>query len=155
MKIRKAKIKDLNFLLKISKIFHNEHVKFDKFFYEPTKDYNKVTRKYFRSLIYSKNALFLVAEEDNKIIGYVIGNVANRHKIFKRRWRGTISDLYVIKKFRKQKVASKLTAELFKWFKLKKVHYVRLWVDGKNDVALQVYKKLGFKTFHIAKYKKI
>ncbi len=97
-------------------------------------------------LIYSKicNDTFLVLEDTDEIIGYIIGLV---------KWRilGHIISLAIHPDHRKRGYAKALIKELLKRFKKHGVKVVRLEVRVSNKPAINLYLKLGFKVAYTLK----
>ena len=97
-------------------------------------------------LIYSKicNDTFLVLEDTNEILGYIIGLV---------KWRilGHIISLAIHPKHRRKGYAKVLINELLKRFKKHGVKVVRLEVRVSNKHAINLYLKIGFKIAYTLK----
>jgi len=146
MIVRKAKIKDADEITKLNYLLMKYHEKIDKY-YNINKDHRKICNKYVKKLIRSKNALVLVAEVNEKIVGTMYGAIKKRPPIMKVRKFGHLGDAFILKKYRKQGVGKKLTEELMKWFKSKKIEFVELEVDVRNKIGLKSWKRLGFKPF--------
>lgn len=81
---------------------------------------------------------FLVAQEDNNVLGYIISNESNFEKI------GRILNLAVEEKYRRQGIGSMLVQTTLKMFCNKKVSKVFLEVRRSNLSAIKVYSKFGF-----------
>jgi ribosomal protein S18 acetylase RimI-like enzyme len=80
--------------------------------------------------------LFLVAEENNQIIGTVIGSFDGR--------RGFIYHLAVHKKFRRQKIASQLLDQVEQRLQAKGCIKCLLFVFSDNTNAIEFYKNHGW-----------
>lgn len=88
----------------------------------------------------AKNLLF-VAEEENRIVGFVWGTFIN-YGISRY---GYIEELFVNKKFRGRDIGIFLVKKIVEEFKKLKVW--ALFVSSAEDtVALSFYKKIGFKS---------
>ena len=146
MIIRKAKLKDVEaisvFVVKLFKA----HAAWDRFF-TPSKDVDKVYREFIKRCIYSKNRYLLVAEENDKVVGFVLGELAGRPPTSKVRKIGFISDVYVEESFRRRGIGKQLLSELCKWFKSKNLQYIELAVHVKNTVGQKAWEKCGFETY--------
>lgn len=82
---------------------------------------------------------FLVAETDGRVIGYAIGLLT--------KWGGGhVISIAVHPSFRRMGVAEKLLNELLKRMREKGARAVRLEVKVSNEPAMNLYKKLGFRT---------
>ena len=79
---------------------------------------------------------FYVAEENGRIIGYVISS--------SRSGKGTIVSIVVLPEFRRRGIGSKLMIEGLN-FLSKRVDYMELQVKVSNIEAISFYRKLGFK----------
>lgn len=80
---------------------------------------------------------FLVIEENNLIIGYIIG-------VVRKRSEGHIVSIAVDPSYRCKGYGSKLMLELIKRFKSSKVKIIKLEVDSKNNIAKKFYERFGF-----------
>ncbi|HLD31397.1 MAG TPA: GNAT family N-acetyltransferase [Patescibacteria group bacterium] len=150
MIVRKAKLKDVNKITKYGVNLLKQHYAFDPYF-APVKNVNKIYQKFFRSCIYAKTRLLLVAEEDKKIIGYALGEISSRPPVFKIRKTGFISDIFVEKNSRKNGIAKQFLAELKKWFKNKKLKHIELTVHVKNEVGKKAWNNYGLRDSIIKK----
>jgi len=150
MIIRKAKLKDIKKITEYGVSLLKRHYAFDPYF-APSKNVNEVYRKFFKGCIYSKNRLILVAEENNKIIGYAVGKICSRPPVFKIRKFGQISDVFVKKNFRKLGIAKQFLQELKKWFRSKNLKHIELSVHKKNEVGKKAWTKYGLEDSMIKK----
>lgn len=118
---------------------------------------DKKRERYIKSILKSfenKDSHFLVAEDDEKIIGYIIGKTAlNEYKIKNK--AGHIQSFYVMKKYRGTGVGKELYNSLIKWFKEKKCDHLDLDVYATNKKSVNIYKKWGFKPITIQMKKKL
>jgi GNAT superfamily N-acetyltransferase len=148
MLIRKAKLKDLHQVSKHAVSMLKYHHTLDPYF-APAKNVQEVYQKFFKKCIYSKNKLLLVAEENNKIVGYALGALGLRAPVFQIRKVGLINDVFVEKDFRKLGLAKQFLLELNKWFKSKKLKHVELTVHSENEIGKKAWAKSGFKGYMI------
>jgi len=144
--IRKAKLKDITQTAKLAYKLNDHHAKFDRY-YTLNKDALSHFKTFHKRNIYSKKSLFLVAEYENKIIGYVIGKMEERPPIFKEKDIGFVMAMYVKEKFRRQGIAKMFLDKLLSWFKKNKITNIELHVHPKNDPGIKAWEKSGFKTF--------
>lgn len=118
---------------------------------------DKKKEKYIKSILKSfekKDSHFLVAENDEKVIGYIIGKTAlNEYKI--RNNTGHIQSFYVTKKYRGTGVGKELYNALIKWFKTKKCDNLELDVYATNKKSVNIYEKWGFKPITIQMKRKL
>jgi GNAT superfamily N-acetyltransferase len=154
VKIRKATRRDLPQLLNLSKELRRYHRRFSGF-EALHKDARKRWTKFALKNIRSPNGLVLVAEQDNKLIGYALGLVKKNIPIYKLEKIGHFSDLFVTSSLRGKGVASLLKKEMFKWFRAKKLPMAKIHVHAENNYARAVYKKWKFNDFHIVMRRKL
>ncbi len=83
----------------------------------------------------------LVAVDNNKDIGFIIGQIDNRNYGFESGW---IEALYLDKKYRNKGVADLMFKAIVKWIKDNNQQKVRLKTTGANKRAQKFYKKMGF-----------
>lgn len=102
---------------------------------------SKKTKKFILTEFnkYLKRILIL-AEENGDLIGYIAGEVEkNNYEKY-----GYISEIFIKKEYRNKGIASKLKDEFLNELKKQKISLCRIDVNP-NNLALEVYKKWGFK----------
>lgn len=91
---------------------------------------------------------FLVAEADNKIVGFAYGTVSSPPSEVLEKWRsarvGSVETLAVDEAFRRQGIAKLLLTSLFEKFKEKGIDLVTLSVHAVETAAMKLYEKMGF-----------
>lgn len=86
----------------------------------------------------------LMAEMGGAVVGYVIG-------LTKRWGEGHVLSLAVHPDYRRRGVATALMKELLERFKSEGARAARLEVQVSNKAAINLYRKLGFKTISVAR----
>jgi RimJ/RimL family protein N-acetyltransferase len=88
----------------------------------------------------SYNSTIFIAEEDKRLIGYLIaiGGNANRNK------HSVYLVIGVLAEYRGRGIGTKLFEQLEKWTKVHYIHRLELTVVTENQAGLQLYKKMGF-----------
>jgi ribosomal protein S18 acetylase RimI-like enzyme len=103
--------------------------------------------------------IITVAIDDDKIVGYCIGNIKIQSKKdlleYKQHKIGHISDVYVSLDYRKMGIGKKFMEMAETFFKEKGCDYIELDVSAKNEVARQLYLRLGFQENLIQMLKKL
>lgn len=150
MIIRKAKIKDLDQIVKLAVEFEKYHEKLDPYF-TYAKDSDETYKKNVKRGIYSSKRLLLVAEENKKIVGYSLGKISTRSPIFKIREIGVIIDMFFSEGYRRKGLAKLFLKEMFDWFKGKKIKHVELYVVSNNEIGKNAWKKYGFEDILLRK----
>lgn len=148
MKIRKAKKGDLNEYVRLKKISTIEYIKLIRKKINITE---KQMIKEFNEFFHSPRRFLLVVEHQKNLIGYLIGT--EYISIYKK--TGFIDDIFILKEHRGNKIGTSLIKTFFLLLKKKNIKYSRLGVNPKNKIALNLYKKLGFKITHYEMEKKI
>ena len=87
--------------------------------------------------------LYWVYEQDDQIIGYLA-------------IQKTLNDLHilgigVLKDYRKQSIAKKLTQELISYFEISQFDKILLEVRESNEAAVNLYQSFGFKQYGVRK----
>ena len=87
--------------------------------------------------------LYWVYEQDDQIIGYLA-------------IQKTLNDLHilgigVLKDYRNQSIAKKLTQELISYFEISQFHKILLEVRQSNEVAINLYQSFGFIQYGVRK----
>ncbi|MFH1366813.1 MAG: GNAT family N-acetyltransferase [Patescibacteria group bacterium] len=144
--IRKAKIKDIHQIVLFALNLLKYHQNLDSYF-SPVKNVGDLYNKLFRRCIHSKNRYLLVAEINNKIVGYALGETKLRSPVYNKRKIGFISDIFVDNNYRQRGIAKKFIMKFNIWFKDKKLEYVELTVHAKNNIANKTWEKYGFKNY--------
>lgn len=86
---------------------------------------------------------FQVAESANgRIMGYIMGKAEG--SVQNEQWHGHVTALSVSSEFRRLGLAAKLMNELERISEQKKAFFVDLFVRVSNNVAVEMYKKLGY-----------
>lgn len=154
MKIRKAKIKDLKDIVELSYKSVIYHKKLNPY-YDTSKDVKEVLTKSLKKNIYSSNSCIFIAEENNKIIGYLLVFKVDRPEMFKIKRAGLIADVFIEDGYRRTGIGNKLIKECFKWLKEGRINFVEINVEVSNKQAINFWNKEGFKDVSIERYKKI
>ncbi|MGQ9586814.1 MAG: GNAT family N-acetyltransferase [Thermoplasmata archaeon] len=93
----------------------------------------------------------IVAEEDGRIVGFMLCLLSPNVPIYKEKKIGVISDVYVREERRRKGVAKKMFDVAVNWFRKNKVRSVRLSVAADNLEARAAWRRLGFEPFMIDK----
>lgn len=153
MKIRKAKPEDLDALNELAyKFLAYESDNHDSS-YDPDYARTDASALYVKNKIKSLDSLFLVAIENNEIVGFLAGTLHKRPKARKTVRPASLDELYVEEKFRNQGVGKEMISRFQDWAKKQGANKLKVGTFHKNERALHVYKDLGFKD-HIIKLEK-
>ena len=89
----------------------------------------------------------VVAEEDGKLVGFMLCLLSPNTPVYAERKIGVISDVYVLPERRKRGVTRLMFDHAVKWFKKNKVRSIQLGVAAANPEAIAVWRKIGFEPF--------
>ncbi len=103
--------------------------------------------KYLSSKFREISTKLIVAEEDEKIVGFMLCLLSPNNPVFAERKIGVISDVYVSPERRMKGVANLMFGHAVQWFKKNKVRSVQLGVAAVNLEAIEVWRKLGFEPY--------
>ena len=100
--------------------------------------------QHYRDLKSKKNVIFLVATQENSVVGYILGY------ILVKPWRKktsvcVIDEIHVVKSYRRQGIGMALIDQLKIECQKRKVQDINLNVYEPNKNALKFYHKLGFR----------
>lgn len=130
MEIRKAKKGDLNKISKIGNEVREFKVGKDVVTFWPKKTLAKI--------IASKKDLIFIAEQEKKIIGFII---VNYNSVF---GKAIIENVIVRKEFRKMGIAKELLDNVLRQLKKQRCSYVSALANSKEKEAINWYIKRGF-----------
>ena len=137
MKIRKAKLEDIERIHELDKESVEYHKKFDKDFYTVSNKWWNIKKDSQIKAIKSSRDLILVAEDEGDVVGYIWGYIENKI--------GKIQELIVTSKSRGKGVGTNLINEMLKYFKEKKCEISEIEVNVENEPTIKTYEKAGFK----------
>lgn len=154
MQIRKAKLSDIEQVVKLSLMMQRYHVAFDSNF-ALTKNAAEELAPFLKRWLRSRKKLFLVAEEDKKIVGYTLAMLSMRPPIFKHRKYGFITDVFVSAKYRNRGITKGMLEGTYTWLRKHGVKEAVLTVHAMNKLGITVWEKEGFETVFLRKRKLI
>lgn len=101
------------------------------------------------------NSIYLVAERNKKVLGYVRGTIVeNKNPFFKSIKLGYLNAIVVLKKYTGKGIASLLNKSIERRFKENNCSQIHLEVF-EHSPSISIYEKWGYKKFNIKMAKKI
>ncbi len=92
----------------------------------------------------------LVAEEEGRIVGYVLGVVVDLvPEMFEQEAGGFLADIFVLEAYRGQGIGTALVLALTDWFKQKGLKHFEWHVAAGNAEALAFWSRLGGRHWQI------
>lgn len=152
--IRDGQIKDKENTLAVWEELTEYSIDISTYDFDMVKEAPELWMKYFETNVRSRNRKAIVAEQDGKIIGYLLGYIQKRPPIFKTSHQAHITDIAVISSKRNKGVGTKLLDAFSNWAREKKMKYVTLGVLPENKSGIKFYQKQGFNTI-LLKQRKI
>ena len=119
--------------------------------FERSPDSKKKWSKYLYERFSEISTKLVVAEEEGKIVAFMLCLLEPNYPIFKERKIGVISDVYVREERRRKGLAKKMLDVAVAWFKKNKVRTVRLNVAADNLEARAAWRMIGFEPLMIDK----
>lgn len=149
MEIKRATIGDLKEIQELNlRLFKKEYKEYDK-----TLDLSWTTgkrgKKYFKESISNSGSCALVAKENGKVVGYLIGAVTEiAHYRTKIKKQIELENMFVLETKRNQKVGTKLVEAFIKWARMKGADNISVTAAAQNKKGIRFYRKLGFRDYN-------
>ena len=147
--IRAANLEDIPKIMELDKKWHEENI---------TWNFSKLTKKEFQENII--NNITLVAEENNKIVGYFLATLekatSSKHTIKKNQKYLDIDSIYVVKNYRDRNIGSKFMKYFFKIAKNENYKIIKVAASSLDiNSLIRFYEKHGFKPLFTILVKKL
>ncbi|HEX2948880.1 MAG TPA: GNAT family N-acetyltransferase [Armatimonadota bacterium] len=140
--VRQATRKDLESIGDLWVELMSFHSRLDQRFGIPPQGRSNYIRHTYQA-IRDHNYAVLVAENQDQILGYVIGYIAQNPPIFPQPQYGFIADICVTHHARRQGVGESLVKTLRDWFRMRGMDSVQLNVAHHNPVSQAFWRKMG------------
>jgi ribosomal protein S18 acetylase RimI-like enzyme len=144
--VRPATQNDVSALGRLGALLLRTHYAFDQQrFMEPGADAEKGYGWFLRSQLNNADAVVLVAERKEAVVGYVYAGIEPQSWKELREEAGFIHDVAVDKQNRKSGVARALIEAAVAWLQQRGMKRVLLWTADQNAGALRLFSNLGFR----------
>ncbi len=100
-----------------------------------------------RKSIRDSNFRILVAVDDRRVIGYVLGYIGENPPIFPQPRFGFIADLCVTADYRRRGVGERLVQEICRWFRDRGLDCVQMNVAHHNPQSQAFWRKVGSRDY--------
>jgi GNAT superfamily N-acetyltransferase len=104
---------------------------------------------YATGLLSRKDTLTLVADDDGKVVGYLIAQKQRRPPIYHHTQVAYLSDSFVAASHRGQGVLRQFMDELKKWCKAEAITAIDVQIFEGNQGAREVFQHLGFAPYRV------
>lgn len=144
---RKAKINDLPIIQSLDKKLFEYEIK--EGFYNSNdfiENWSQLgaVKDYFSNLI--ENQFVYLAEVENKVIGYIIGTIFPEDSITNYKGKSAeIDNIYIDEDYRNSGIGTKFEELFVNWCKKNNVKRIFTTTEISNKIAIDFYKKNGFK----------
>ena len=145
MKIRKATLKDFEKLKQIITEFYLLETSKDK--YQNPEWVKRGLPVAVGKGLRSKKVAYFVAEDDGKLIGYAASEIEKNPKWLLHKKQGHLYNLYVIPKYQRKRIGTKLLEKSLEWFKKNKIKEFKILAYVWNTQAQKLYRKYGFSDY--------
>lgn len=147
--IRKATINDLDSIVNLNhKLCQKEFKEYDPTI-NPDYSITDKGKEDFKKDLTKENSIGFVVEDDNKIIGYVIGYFYKGESYRNVDQIGEIGNMWIDDEYRSQGIGKEFIENLEKWFKEKNVKRIKVVATFQNQKAIDFYKREGFKEYEV------
>ena len=144
--IRKALIDDLKIVQELNyKLFDLEYNNFDPAL-NMQWTFSERGKTYFKKLI--EEGTVWVAEDNNKVIGYLAGSVEGTPS-YATKSIAELDNFYIDKEYRKKGIGKKLVQEFKEYCMKLGVEEMKVTASSKNMNAREFYKYIGFEDFEV------
>ena len=89
------------------------------------------------------HCIFLAEDEYGNVLGYIHGSY-HPWPLSPFEYYGSLNTIAVLEEARGQGIGKKLVNRILDWFKEHQIQHVSLHVDYRNDIALNLYRGVGF-----------
>ena len=140
MNIRKANLQDASIVNGfLTKLIHDEK-KYDSNINDKCE-----IKEFYENMISNDDSCILIAEYENKIVGYLYGFIVNDGDTCIN-LTSKLDALYVEEEYRNKGIANSLIDEFKKWSRTKNIKIIEVSVCNENESAINLYSKHNFKS---------
>lgn len=144
--IRKSTEDDIAAIVDLWKEFMDFHAARDRHFAR-SEDGHERFAEFISGRLESKISCVLVAEQNQDIVGYCLAMVAKYPPVFLCQEYGSISDLAVTAKCRREGVGEALVQGILAWFAERNIQRIEVRVAVSNEVSTSFWRKMGFEPY--------
>ncbi len=146
VRIRRAGLKDVDAIVSLSRQLADYHRDIDSY-YKPGSETARGFRRHLLKNIRRRNARIVLAETDDKAVGYFIGSIEKPKPYASPKRIGRISGAFIQEGYRNSGIGRKMFEELMEWFREKGIKHIELYVDSRNNSGLKTWKRFGFREY--------
>ena len=143
--IKRAAPSDVQRIVELRLLAQEHMEKSNPLIWRITEEGERLLRQKVENDLANVNIHVLLAEVDGEVIGYIQGEVICRSE-YKPRIVGHVSLAYVMKRFRRKGIGSRLVKELCRFFDSNRIENLTVRYVIGNKEAEGFWKKLGFQS---------
>jgi GNAT superfamily N-acetyltransferase len=145
--IRKAVPAEVDKIAELNRyLFDLSKQNFDPSLRQSWQDTDEVN-KYFRDVFDDPNALFIVAVDEDKLVGYLSGRIRNMDSYREMVPSAELENMMVLPEYQRKGIGGKLLDTFLSWCKVNGIRNVAASVYAKNTSGLDFYKHKGFESY--------
>lgn len=141
--LRKATEKDIPQIVELSGLLADHHHILDTF-WSPGLATKPNFEEYLKDDLGKSNTMWLVAESEEKLIGYFSAEIRTTKSYISVSGIGHLSSGFVLEKYRGKGIAKAAFEKFFEWFKENDLKVAELSVDSRNIDSVKAWESLGF-----------
>ncbi len=111
---------------------------------EVAPDIEQAARKYLENAMAGSTSVLLVAVEGTKVVGLLKGDVEDRI-FYQPKYAGIIREFYVLPEYRRKGIGKRLMMEGVEQLRKKGAEVIMASFPALNEIAINFYKKMGFR----------
>ncbi|MHA2255292.1 MAG: N-acetyltransferase family protein [Candidatus Heimdallarchaeaceae archaeon] len=144
--IRELAKKDFNWIKTIFDESFSYHEQIDPNF-ASIEDADQVWINYISTIYQQDNFKVYVAQNDDKIVGYCVGQIVEKPPVYKFRKIGQINNIAVKEGHKQRGIGQSLFEQMKEWFVVKNVSHIELSAATNNPQSLAFWNKMGGREF--------
>ena len=146
MNIREATKEDVPKILPVWRELMEFHVQRDAC-YTTCDGAEEAFSSYVCENIEKDDAMVLVAQDDEKIVGYCQCLVAANPPVYAIKKYGNLADTAVLEQYRRNGIGKQMVEQAMEWFKAKGLERIQVRMAVTNEVSTRFWRKMGFEAF--------
>jgi ribosomal protein S18 acetylase RimI-like enzyme len=147
MQTRLATSADIQAVTQLGRQLLDLHTEFDFDYYRLEETFDSLFGTWVKNQINYPSQFIIVAEEENKITGFVSGFIKSLYPWFKTKKVGHLAYLVVDPNNRRRGTGRILEKAAADWFKSNGISYIEVYVEEKNGTGIKAWESYGFLPF--------
>lgn len=147
MNIRKATINDLETIQDLNlMLFKKEQKEYDEKL-NINWTFSEIGTNYYKAKINDSKSIALVAEEKDKIVGYLVGGLCKTYNYRNITLMSELENMFILDDYRSKGIGSELIQKFITWSKEQGAERAHVEASAQNDQAISCYRKNGFEDY--------